>query len=234
MYRIAGMVTNLMNAYETGERYPQVEKGHEEASKELEKIDKELERLYKKEAPLDDELAKIRSAVQKLVIRNAKQAGLHPYDYVSKNDLFSKRISRRRMNEDININEAFRTDPEAIKQLQAKQKALSDEMRPYNQRIKELESRRSTLMFRMAGIVTNLMEFSSKGEKHSEMEATFEKMCKEEEEINKELKKLYPKHDEISAQYHRNQKVIAKIIVRNAKQAGVDILHYVGQNDLYQ
>ena len=48
MYRIAGMVTNLMNAYETGERYPQVEKGHEEASKELEKIDKELERLYKK------------------------------------------------------------------------------------------------------------------------------------------------------------------------------------------
>ena len=107
-------------------------------------------------------------------------------------------------------------------------------MAPYYKRIKELESRRSTLMFRMAGIVTNLMEFSSKGEKHSEMEATFEKMCKEEEEINKELKKLYPKHDEINAQFQRNQKVIAKIIVRNAKQAGMDILHYVGQNDLYQ
>ena len=234
MYRIAGMVTNLMNAYETGERYPQVEKGHEEASKELEKIDKELQSLYKKEAPFDDELAKIRSAVQKMVIRNAKKAGLHPFDYVSKNDLFSKIVSRRRMDEDININEEFRTDPEAIKQLQAKQKALHDKMMPYYKRIKELESRRSTLMFRMAGIVTNLMEFSSKGEKHPEMEATFEKMCKEEEEINKELKNLYPKHEEIDVQFQRNQKVIAKIIVRNAKKAGMDILDYVGQNNLYQ
>ena len=99
MYRIAGMVTNLMNAHETGEKYPQVEKGYEEAKKELEKIDKELDSLYAKIRPYEDELAKIRSAVDKLVIRNAKKAGLHPYEYVSKYDLFDRLISRRRMNE---------------------------------------------------------------------------------------------------------------------------------------
>lgn len=342
MYRIAGMATNLMDAHVTGEKYPQVEKGYEEAKKELEKIDKELDSLYAKIDPYRNELGKIRSAVDKLVIRNAKKAGLHPYDYVSKYDLHSrsirrrmnedvnineefktdeqareleirkkiqplqeklqklqnkssslqKRISkilvdtlngeisgkeysvtkqfeeyrkelektdkeiesifdkinsyyseiqkiksavkiRRRMDEDININEEFRTDPEAVKQLQAKQDALYDKLAPYYKRIKELESRRDSLMFRMAGIATNLMEFSEKGEKHPEMEATFKKMGKEEDEINKELEKLYPKHDELSVQIQRNQKVISKIIVRNAKKAGIDILQYVSQNDLF-
>ena len=84
MYRIAGMVTNLMDAQVTGEKYPQVEKGYEEAKKELEKIDKELENLYDKIRPYQDELAKISSAVNKMIIRNAKKLGLHPYDYVSK------------------------------------------------------------------------------------------------------------------------------------------------------
>ena len=90
MYRIAGMVTNLMDAQVTGEKYPQVEKGYEEAKKELEKIDKELASLYEKKEPIGDELAKIRSAVDKMVIRNAKKAGLHPYDYVSKYDLHAR------------------------------------------------------------------------------------------------------------------------------------------------
>ena len=98
MYRIAGMVTNLMDAHTTGEKYPQVEKGYEEAKKELEKIDKELDSLYAKIRPYEDELGKIRSAVDKLVIRNAKKAGLHPYEYVSKYDLHSRSVSRR-MNE---------------------------------------------------------------------------------------------------------------------------------------
>lgn len=232
MYRIAGMVTNLMDSHVTGEKYPQVEKGYEEAKKELEKIDKELDSLYDKIRPYEDELAKIRSAVDKLIIRNAKKAGLHPYDYVSKYDLHRRTI-RRRMNENVNINEEFRTDPEAVKQLQAKQDALYDKLAPYYKRIKELESRRDSLMFRMAGVATNLMEFSEKGEKHPEMEATFKKMGKEEDEINKELEKLYPKHDELSTQIQRNQKVISKIIVRNAKKAGIDILQYVSQNDLF-
>ena len=95
MYRIAGMTTNLMDAHVTGEKYSQVEKGYEEAKKELEKIDKELTSLYKKEEPFDTELAKISSVLQKLVIRNAKKAGLHPYTYVSQNDLFRRVIRRR-------------------------------------------------------------------------------------------------------------------------------------------
>ena len=90
MYRIAGMVTNMMNAQVTGEKYSQVEKRYEEAEKELEKIDKELESLYKKIEPFGDELAKIRSAVDKMVIRNAKKLGLHPYEYVSKYDLHAR------------------------------------------------------------------------------------------------------------------------------------------------
>ena len=90
MYRIAGMVTNMMNAQVTGEKYSQVEKRYEEAEKELEKIDKELESLYKKVEPIGDELAKIRSAVDKMVIRNAKKLGLHPYEYVSKYDLHAR------------------------------------------------------------------------------------------------------------------------------------------------
>ena len=65
------------------------------------------------------------------------------------------------------------------------------------------------------------------------MGATFKKMGKEEDEINKELEKLYPKHDDLSGQIQRNQKVISKIIVRNAKKAGIDILQYVSQNDLF-
>lgn len=228
MYRIAGMVNNIMNGYETGEKYTQVEKALEEAKKEFEKVEKELQSLYKKLEPLGDERAKIYSIIDKMIIRNAKKAGVNPYDYVSKNDLFNKRIS-----EGYNINEEFRTDPEAIKQLQAKQAALYDKLAPYYKRIKELESRRDSLMFRMAGVATNLMAFSEKGEKHPEMEATFKKMGKEEDEINKELEKLYPKHDELSDQMQRNQKVISKIIVRNAKKAGIDILQYVSQNDLF-
>ena len=65
------------------------------------------------------------------------------------------------------------------------------------------------------------------------MGATFKKMGKEEGEINKELEKLYPKHNVLSDQIQRNQKVISKIIVRNAKKAGIDILQYANI-DLFQ
>ena len=90
MYRIAGMVTNMMNAHETGEKYSQVEKRYEEANKEFEKLEKEIENLYDKIRPYGDELAKIRSAMDKLITRNAKKAGLHPYEYVSKFDLHAR------------------------------------------------------------------------------------------------------------------------------------------------
>ena len=89
MYKMAGITNNLMISYETGEQNTQMEKGFEEAAKESEKIDKELASLYKMKAPFDAELAKIRSAVQKMVQRNAKKAGLNPYDYVTKYALHS-------------------------------------------------------------------------------------------------------------------------------------------------
>lgn len=90
MYRIAGMVTNMMNAHETGEQYSQMEKRYEEANKEYEKLEKELENLYDKIRPYEDELRKLQKVITKMIQRNAKKLGLHPYDYVSKNDLHSR------------------------------------------------------------------------------------------------------------------------------------------------
>lgn len=90
MYRIAGMVTNMMNAHETGEKYTQVEKRYEEANKEFDKLEKEIESLYDKIRPYENELAKVRSVIDKLIQRNAKKLGLHPYEYVSKYDLHSR------------------------------------------------------------------------------------------------------------------------------------------------
>lgn len=90
MYRIAGMVTNMMNAQETGEQYSQMEKRYEEANKEYEKLEKELENLYDKIRPYEYELQKLQKVIIKMTQRNAKKLGLHPYEYVSKNDLHSK------------------------------------------------------------------------------------------------------------------------------------------------
>lgn len=90
MYRIAGMVTNMMNAHETGEQYSQMEKRYEEANKEYEKLEKELDSLYVKIRPYEDELRKLQKVITKMIQRNAKKLGLHPYEYVSKNDLHSR------------------------------------------------------------------------------------------------------------------------------------------------
>ena len=131
------------------------------------------------------------------------------------------------------INEEFRTDAEGIKQLQAKQDALYTKLRPIYSQIKELESKRDTLLYKMAGISTNLMELSLKREKHPELEASFKKVCEEEEKIEKELEKLYPKHDELSNEIDRNQKVLAKLVNRNAKKLGMDAYLYVSMNNLH-
>lgn len=90
MYRIAGMVTNMMNAQESGEKYVEMEKRYEEANKEYEKLEKELESLYVKIRPYEDELRKLQKVITKMIQRNAKKLGLHPYEYVSKNDLHSR------------------------------------------------------------------------------------------------------------------------------------------------
>ena len=90
MYRIAGMVTNMMNAHENGEQHSQMEKRYEEANKEYEKLEKELENLYDKIRPYEDELKKLQKVIIKMTQRNAKKLGLHPYEYVSKYDLHSR------------------------------------------------------------------------------------------------------------------------------------------------
>ena len=143
-----------------------------------------------------------------------------------RNYLYSKNSSSE-------INEEFKTDEQGIKQLQAKQDTLNDKLRPIYKQIKELENKRSTLMYKMAGVSTNLLEFSEKGEKHPEMEASFKKMSDEYDKIERELKKLYPRYDELSDEIDRNQKVLAKMIVRNGKELGMDILLYVSKNDLH-
>ena len=131
------------------------------------------------------------------------------------------------------INEEFRTDAEGIKQLQVRQDELYVKLRPIYAQIKELESKRNSLLYKMAGISTNLMNLSLKGEKHPELEASFKKVCEEEEKIEKELEKLYPKHDELSDEIARNQKVLAKMVNRNAKKLGMDAYLYVSVNDLH-
>ena len=132
-----------------------------------------------------------------------------------------------------NINEEFRTDAEGIKQLQAKQDELYTKLRPIYSQIKELESRRNSLLYKMAGISTNLMNLSLKGEKNPELEASFKKVCEEEEKIEKELEKLYPKHDELSDEIDRNQKVLSKLVNRNAKKLVMDAYLYVSMNNLH-
>ena len=85
----------------------------------------------------------------------------------------------------------------------------------------------------MAGISTNLMNLSLKGEKHPELETSFKKVCEEEEKIEKELEKLYPRHDELSDEIDRNQKVLSKLVNRNAKKLGMDAYLYVSVNNLH-
>ena len=128
---------------------------------------------------------------------------------------------------------SLETDAEGIKQLQAKQDELYTKLRPIHSQIKELESKRNSLLYKMAGISTNLMELSLKGEKNPELEASFKKVCEEEEKIEKELEKLYPKHDELSDEIDRNQKVLSKMVTRNAKKLGMDAYLYVSMNNLH-
>ena len=132
------------------------------------------------------------------------------------------------------INAEFRTDAEGIKQLQAKQDTLNAKLKPIYSQIKELESKRDIIMFKMAGISTNLIEFGSKGQKATEMEAKFKKLGDESDKITKDLEKLYPKHDELSAEIDRIQKTLSKLVVRNAKKLGIDILDYVFKNKLHK
>ena len=67
--RISKMLVYIMNSHVTGKEYSQVVKQFEEDKKELEKTDKDIARLFDKINSYYDEVAKINSAVQKMLIK---------------------------------------------------------------------------------------------------------------------------------------------------------------------
>lgn len=137
-------------------------------------------------------------------------------------------------NNNSDINEAFRTDAEGIKEIYKKDEELTKKIRPFWKRRDEIEKEKSSLMYRIAGITNNLMAFEEKGQKNTQMEKTYEKLWKEYEALEAELKKLLPQYNELSAEKERLRKLTSKMIVRNAERLGLPILQYVGDNNLYR
>ena len=120
------------------------------------------------------------------------------------------------------INEEFRTDEEGMKQLQAKQEELQTEQSSILAQIKELNHKKGDILYKMASISTDLVKLNFKSETYTKFKTSFTKLCKEENKIEKEMEKLYLKHDEINDEISRYQKVLAKMAIRNAKKLGMD------------
>ena len=120
------------------------------------------------------------------------------------------------------INEEFRTDAEGIKQLQAKQEELQTKQSSILAQIKELNHKKGDILYKMASTSTDLVKLNFKSETYSKFKASFTELCKEENKIEKEMEKLYLKHDEINDEIRRYQKVLAKMAIRNAKKLGMD------------
>ena len=121
-----------------------------------------------------------------------------------------------------NINEEFRTDEEGMKQLQAKQEELQTKQSSILAQIKELNHKKGDILYKMASTSTDLVKLNFKSETYSKFKTLFTKLCKEENKIEKEMEKLYLKHDEINDEISRYQKVLAKMAIRNAKKLGMD------------
>ena len=121
-----------------------------------------------------------------------------------------------------NINEEFRTDEEGMKQLQAKQEELQAKQSSILAQIKELNHKKGDILYKMASTSTDLVKLNFKSETYSKFKTLFTKLCKEENKIEKEMEKLYLKHDEINDEISRYQKVLAKMAIRNAKKLGMD------------
>ena len=120
------------------------------------------------------------------------------------------------------INEEFRTDEEGMKQLQAKQEELQTKQSSILAQIKELNHKKGDILYKMASTSTDLVKLNFKSETYSKFKTLFTKLCKEENKIEKEMEKLYLKHDEINNEISRYQKVLAKMAIRNAKKLGMD------------
>ena len=120
------------------------------------------------------------------------------------------------------INEEFRTDEEGIKLLQAKQEELQTKQSSILAQIKELNHKKGDILYKMASTSTDLVKLNFKSETYSKFKTLFTKLCKEENEIEKEMEKLYLKHDEINDEISRYQRVLTKMTIRNAKKLGMD------------
>ena len=120
------------------------------------------------------------------------------------------------------INEEFRTDEEGMKQLQAKQEELQTKQSSILAQIKELNHKKGDILYKMASTSTDLVKLNFKSETYSKFKTLFTKLCKEENKIEKEMEKLYLKHDEINDEISRYQRVLAKMAIRNAKKLGMD------------
>ena len=120
------------------------------------------------------------------------------------------------------INEEFRTDEEGMKLLQAKQEELQTKQSSILAQIKELNHKKGDILYKMASTSTDLVKLNFKSETYSKFKTLFTKLCKEENEIEKEMEKLYLKHDEINDEISRYQRVLAKMTIRNAKKLGMD------------
>ena len=120
------------------------------------------------------------------------------------------------------INEEFRTDEEGMKQLQAKQEELQTEQSSILAQIKELNHKKGDILYKMASISTDLVKLNFKSETYTKFKTSFTKLCKEENKIEKEMEKLYLKHDEINDEIRRYQKVLTKMTIRNARKLGMD------------
>lgn len=132
------------------------------------------------------------------------------------------------------INEAFKTDAEGIKEIYKKDDELSKKFKPIWKKLDELEKEKASLMYRIAGITNNLIAFEEKGEKNTQMEKTYEKLWKEYEALEAEYKKLLPQHQAMSDEIQRLRKLASKMIVRNSKKLGLPILQYVDKNELFR
>ena len=120
------------------------------------------------------------------------------------------------------INEEFRTDEEGMKQLQAKQEELQTEQSSILAQIKELNHKKGDILYKMASTSTDLVKLNFKSETYTKFKTSFTKLCKEENKIEKEMEKLYLKHDEINDEIRRYQKVLTKMTIRNARKLGMD------------
>lgn len=131
------------------------------------------------------------------------------------------------------INEEFRTDAEGIKQLQAKEEELYKKLRPLSEKGRELDKKMNSLIFQIGGIGSGLVDLAAQGEKNPEAEKELKKLSKEYKALEAEAEKVFPKINEIKDEIDKINKVVNKMIQRNAKKLGLTPFGYVMDYNLH-